>query len=337
MSRSFPDLVRLFDSLPAPSANVGLGRFCAQPIVGHLACAIGKDTAGNPVLLVQADNTLPGRASPLVLEHLCVIHLVNCRIQVEDQPDQQKTASIIRCTHRDRDIHEYFLRCLHPIVVSLPPSPSHDQISSAVQKLVDLFRRMADPPRKALAGLWAELFIISRASDPACLIEAWHAVPEEKFDFANGSDRLEVKASLRGLRWHHFTLEQLRPAWPVQVLIASLFIERSEGGTSLNDLVDSIRARLTDPVHLIRLDSVVAQTLGQEWRAMQQIRFDLQQAAQSLRFINAATVPSVANPIPAEVSAVHFNVDLTQHPMPFPCAFIRGSALFRAALSTTKP
>jgi hypothetical protein len=332
MRRSFPDLVQLFDALSAPSANMGLGRFCAQLIRGYPACAIGKDTSGNPVLLIQADNALPGTAAPLILERLCVIHLVNCRIQTEDQGDQQRTLSIIRCTDPDRAVHEYFLRCLHPIVASLPQSPSRDQISAAVQKLVDLFRRMADAPRKALAGLWAELFVISSASNPACLLTAWHAIPEEKFDFANGMDRLDVKAGVGGIRLHHFTLEQLRPGAPVRVLIASLLTERSEGGTSVNDLVDSIRARVADPDHLIRLDSVVAQTIGQDWRAVQHTRFDLQQATQSLRFIDASTVPSVANPTPPEVSAVHFRVDLSQHPMPFPQALFQESGLFRAAV-----
>ena len=119
-----------------------------------------------------------------------MIHLVNCRIQTGEQGEQHKTLSVIRCTNTDRAIHEYFLRCLHPIVASLRQSPSRDQISEAVQKLVDLFRRMADAPRKAVAGLWAELFPIARSSDPACLLAAWHAIPEERFDFGHGIDRL---------------------------------------------------------------------------------------------------------------------------------------------------
>src|SRR5438309_9527889 len=107
MSRSFPDLVKIFDGLSAPSANVGLGRFSAQPIPGQSACVIGKDTSGNPVLLVQADNALPGTAAPLVLEHLCVIHLVNCRVQAADQGEQRRTLSVVRCTESDRAMHEY--------------------------------------------------------------------------------------------------------------------------------------------------------------------------------------------------------------------------------------
>jgi hypothetical protein len=320
----------LLDAMRLFFTGVAIGYLQGQP---DRNC---KDRSGNPVLLIQAENDLPGTAAPLVLEHLCVIHLVNCRVQSGDQGEQQKTLSIIRCTDPDRAIHEYFLRCLHPIVASLPQSPSRDQISDAVQKLVDLFRRMADAPRKAAAGLWAELFVIARSSNPACLLAAWHAIPEEKFDFANGIDRLDVKAASGELRLHQFTLDQLRPAVPVRVLIASLMTERCAGGTSLNDLVDSIRARVADPDHLIRLDSAIAQTLGQDWRAMQQTRFDLQQAVQSLRFIDAATVPSVANPTPPEVSAVHFRVDLSQHPMPFPDASIQASGLFRAAVPCTE-
>jgi hypothetical protein len=70
---------------------------------------------------------------------------------------------------------------VHPIIVSLPPKPSRQQISDAVEKLVDLFRQMTEAPRKTVAGLWAELFIIDQAHDPAKLLASRHALPEERF------------------------------------------------------------------------------------------------------------------------------------------------------------
>ena len=69
---------------------------------------------------------------------------------------------------------------------------------------------------------------------------------------------------------------------------------------------------------------------------MRDTRFDFQQAIDSLRFIDAAVVPSVSYPAPPEVSAVHFRVDLTQHPMPFPESVIQASGLFRAAVPRTE-
>jgi len=332
MSRPFPDLVQLFDGFPAPASDVGLGRFCALPVPGYPFCAVGKDVNGRPVLLIQADNAQPGTAAPLALEHLEVIHLVNCRVQSPNAAEMNRTLTVVRCTGADRDLHEYFLRCLHPIVASLSANPSRQQISDAVERLIDLFRQLAEAPRKTVAGLWAELFLLSQARDPARLLAGWHAMPEDRFDFASGMDRLDVKAAFGGLRMHHFALEQLRPAGQTRVVIASLLTDRAEGGSSVNDIVDSIRSRIADPGLLIRLDSVVAQTLGQDWRTMRQGRFDLQQATHTLRFVEAAAIPSVPIPTPREVSAVHFRVDLSQHALPFPDALMEGSELFRAAL-----
>ncbi len=332
MSQPFPDLLQLFDGLPAPTSDVGLGRFCAQPVPGYPCCAVGKDISGSPVLLIQAATPQLGTRPPLVLEHLAVIHSVNCRVQSPNLAEQQRTLSVIRCTGVDRALHEYFMRSLHPIVASFPSNPSHQQISDAVERLVDLFRQMTETPRTTVAGLWTELFVISQARDPAKLLACWHAMPEEQFDFASGIDRLDVKGAAGGLRMHHFALEQLRPAGRIRVIIASLLIEQAEGGTSVNDLVDSIRTRIADPSLLIRLDSVVAQTLGQDWRAMQQVRLDLQRAVPSLRFVDASSIPAVPVPVPPEVSSVHFRVDLTQHPLPSADALMQGSELFRAAL-----
>ena len=332
MSHPFPDLVQLFDGLPTPTGDAGPGRFCALPVPGYPFCAVGKDSSGNPVLLIEADNALPGTVPPLVLEHLSVIHMVTCRVQSPHLATNDRILSVIRCTGADRALHEYFLRSLHPIIASLPLKPSRQQISDAVERLADLFRQMTEAPRKTVAGLWAELFVIAQAHDSARLLASWHALPEERFDFALGIDRLDVKSASGGVRMHHFSLEQLRPSGPTRVVIASLLIERMEGGTSINDLVDAIRGRIADPGLLIRLDSVVAQTLGQDWRAGQQVRFDLQQAIHSLRLVEGSAIPSVAVPVPGELSAVHFRVDLSQHPLLFPDVLMQESELFRAVL-----
>jgi putative PD-(D/E)XK family protein DUF4420 len=332
MKPAFPDLVQLFDGLSPSTADVGLGRFCALSIPGYPFCAVGKDINGNPVLLIEADNAQPGTAPPLVLEHLTAIHLINCHVQNSHHAAHDRTLSVIRCTGTDRTLHEYFLRSLHPVIVSLPPKPSRQQISDAVERLVDLFRQMSEAPRKAVAGLWAELFVIAQADNPTRLLASWHAMPEERFDFTLGIDRLDVKSASGGVRIHHFSLEQLRPTAPSRVVIVSLLTERVEGGTSINDLIDVIRSRIADPSLLIRLDSVVAQTLGQDWRTGQQVRFDLQQAIHSLRFVEADAIPSVPVPVPAEVSAVHFRVDMTQHPLLCPNVLMNESELFRAIL-----
>ncbi len=59
---------------------------------------------------------------------------------------------------------------------------------------------------------------------------------------------------------------------------------------------DTIRGMIAAPDLLIRLDSVVAGTLGKDWRQMQEARYDVQLASDSLRFVDAAALPAVQLP-----------------------------------------
>jgi hypothetical protein len=214
----------------------------------------------------------------------------------------------------------------------LPSTPARRQIIEAIDALVELFRRASNPPRKTVQGLWAELFVIERASDPSALLRCWHAAPEDRFDFAEDVQRLEVKTAAGGMRLHRFAQEQLRPAGNTRVMIVSVLMERSVGGPSISDLIDVIRRRVADPNLLIRLDAVVAETLGKEWRAALEDRFDRQLAEQSIRFLDARTIPSVPAELPPEVTEVHFRVDLTNHPLTYPDDLRRAGGLFIAAL-----
>jgi Putative PD-(D/E)XK family member, (DUF4420) len=164
-------------------------------------------------------------------------------------------------------------------------------------------------------GLWAELFVIQRARDPSVLLRCWHTAPEDRFDFAEDSQRLEVKTASGRVRMHRFSQEQLRPPGGTLAMVASVLMERSAGGQCVNDLIDDLRQRVTDPDLLLRLDAVVAQTLGNEWRTAQEDRFDRQLAVESLRFLDARTIPSVPSGLPPEVTEVPFRVDLTSHPL----------------------
>ena len=115
-------------------------------------------------------------------------------------------------------------------------------------------------------------------------------------------------------------------------MIVSILIERSAGGQSIYDLIDDIRGRVGDADLLLRLDAVVAETLGNEWRTAHEERFDRQLACESCRFLDARTVPSVAGNIPPEVTDIHFRVDLSTHPLAPPDELSGAGGLFTAVL-----
>jgi hypothetical protein len=328
-----PDLLRIFDSLQPPAFDPGPGRFAVQPIPGFPHCSVGKDAGAAPVLLVEAQTRGPrAPLTPLALEHISVLHNADCRIQLPCGSAEIRRLSVVRCTGIDRVLHEYFLRALAPVAMSLPPQPTQQDVTEAINRLLELFRAAAQPPRKAVQGLWAVLLVLCSAPDPAHLIRCWHSLPEDRFDFADGALRLEVKAAAGPTRSHCFSLEQLHSPPGTLALIASILIERSAGGQNIADLVEEIRQRVHAPDLLIRLDSVVSQALGTEWRAALEIRFDRQLAETSLRFFAAADIPSVPPSLPPEVTDVRFRVNLTAHSRRLPERLRLKGDLFRAVL-----
>jgi hypothetical protein len=327
------DILRLFAALPLPPGDSPAGRFAAQPIPGKVTCSIGKDSAASPVLLIETEATGPrASAAPIVLEHLSVLHNVDCRMQDAGSGASTRRVSVIRCCGDDPVLHEYFLRAITPVIVSLPPRPTREEVVRAVNSLIELFRRASQTARKTVQGLWAELFVILGANDPSALLRCWHAEPEDRFDFAEDGLRLEVKSAAGRLRIHHFSHEQLRPPAGTLAMIASVLMERSAGGRTVNDLIDDIRQRVADPDLLMRLDAVVADTLGNEWRSAHEDRFDWHLAAESVRFLDARIIPSVAAAIPPQVSDIHYRVDLTHLPLDTPNELHQVGGLFGAVV-----
>lgn len=94
-------------------------------------------------------------------------------------------------------------------------------------------------------------------------------------------------------------------------IVASTTVEHSAGGHTITDLLDEIHSVVGQPELLIRLDSVVQQTMRTEWRHANTMAFDRQLAGDSLRFFAARDIPSVQSNVPPEVSDVHFRTDLS--------------------------
>ena len=66
-----------------------------------------------------------------------------------------------------------------------------------------------------------------------CLL-SWHTSPNDKFDFNDGKDKIEVKSTKTVRRVHKFSLEQLHPNINSNLIIASVFvIETGHGKTIL--------------------------------------------------------------------------------------------------------
>jgi hypothetical protein len=300
------DLFSVFKSLAVPTKGEVQTFTVAQ--IDTTSYRVGKDALGWPVLLVS---TISGQnIHQISLEHLEVQYLVNCRITIGKKVEEG-IFTVIRCTNADEELVRYFFSLIDPIIRSLGPTPTLQEISGAIDHLVELFRALTQPPIKSVSGLWAELLLIANAKNPATLLTAWHSNPEEKYDFNSNSQRLEVKSTSQRIRIHHFSLEQLIPPAGCKVIIASLFVESSGGGLSLSELIQEIKGVLINNPELEeKLDRVVGRTLGNAIHQSMNYRFDRQLAEESILFLSTDSVPKISGQLPVEISDVHFRVDL---------------------------
>ena len=328
------NLIELFQSLEPIAAIYGDNQFSTTLIPGHEQHRLGKDAQGRPLLLISVlDVPSQRQPAPIVLEHLTVAYNQNCRVSHPNNTLEEGRFTVVRCTGEDAILQVYFLRVVSTILISLKNRPTHSDIAHAMNQLIELFRAMAKSSRKSIQGLWAELFLIAQSAQPAILINAWHTLPEDRYDFAMEDQRIEVKSFSGSIRKHHFSLEQLHPPEGVKTLVASMRVERSQAGESITDLREKIQTHLSGGFNLLlHLDRVIALTLGDGWQQVDEVCFDQRLAQESLAFYEVAAIPSVNPNLPSGVSRVHFQSDLTGIPMVEISRYDEEDGLFHTAL-----
>jgi hypothetical protein len=328
------NLTELFQSLESIARNDGKDCFSTTLIPGYEAHRLGKDARGRPLLLISIID-VPGQRqpAPISLKHLKVMYGLKCRVSCPDSAFEERRFTIILCTGEDSTLHAYFLRVASTILISLKNRPTQSEVAHAMDRLIELFRAMTTPSRKSVQGLWAELFPIAQSRQPTILVDAWHMLPEDRYDFAMDDQRIEVKSFSGSLRQHHFSLEQLQPPEGVKTLIASMLVEGSQAGESIVDLREKIQTHISsDSNLLLHLDKVIALTLGNSWQQADEACFDQRLAQESLAFYEAAAIPSVNPNLPSGVSGVHFRSDLTGIPTVEISRYDAENGLFHAAL-----
>jgi len=307
-----PSLLELFSGLSAPIHTDNRNLYAAAVIPTYERYRIGKDAQGAPALLIRLDDS-QGRLSPppIRLQHLFVAHNLDCEIHRQSLVESGRF-TVISCIDADRPMETYFLQVLQALLPILGNNPSPGIINDAVDQLIQLFQALKNPPRKTTQGLWAELLVIAEAVDPGFLIDAWHLMPDDLYDFSCGHHRVEVKSASGQIRRHHFSLAQLLPPGGTVLVVASVLANRAAAGRTVADLVEELVSKLANtPERLLRLYQVVALTLGDGWRQSTLESFDRQAACQSLTFFDISQIPTISPELPNGVSNVHFTADLT--------------------------
>lgn len=303
-------ILQRIEALPVAATPSGGFHVCRVP--GRPAYYVGREATGAASFLISASG--PGRTVPLRLAGIEARFALPCSVAEPGQEQRIETLTGILCTSRDARTEAYFASVADLLMGVLGDAPTLTAVADAVGQLVELFQLLRTPPRKSLAGLVGELIVVHAAKDAAAAVAAWRSDPTERYDFAIGDLRLDAKASATRQRKHSFSMEQANPTTGVVGVLASMFIEQAGGGTSVAELLETIEARLRDHATMMRLRTIVADTLGRDLPAALGWRFDLRLARSSLALFDLSGIPAIRGALPDSVSGVRFTSEIDACP-----------------------
>jgi hypothetical protein len=191
-------------------------------------------------------------------------------------------------------LHPFFVEMAVATANTQPEVLSEGQVDTLVEGLIDVFRQGKVPVASTLVGLWGELVVLVGADDIDAWVAAWHDATTDAFDFCFKDKRVEVKSTEKPLREHEFSVAQVSEAQAGD-FIASVQLKRSAAGHTAIELANEIASRLNESSRA-KFWSLMYATLGEDTISMDNARFDLAAARQSVLFIPSRSMPCVVIP-----------------------------------------
>lgn len=299
-------------SLPCPTDAGDRPVYAARGIREHPRYFVGKDLHGRACLLVLTQGATAPRPAPIRLENLDAHFDVHCVLRREDGSQLEDSFTVLRCRATDGLTTGYFLSVCELLIKILRDAPSQSDVVLAVGRLAALFQKLRNPPKESLDGLFGELYVIVRSSDPIATLRSWRVDPSARFDFLWGALRLDVKATTGRVRSHVFSYDQCNPPQGSVAVAVSILVERVAVGLSLATLVAALEDVLGQHVDLIlKLHDVLADTLGSTLPDALHVSFDAKLAESSRAFFDMRAVPAIRGELPMGIADVRFRSDLT--------------------------
>lgn len=301
------NLYEAFADLPEANSEA---EFTAVPLGRRRIDFLAKAADGGPVFLLQ--DSSPARYLPAIeLKNLSVQFHSTCRVRTATGVLEDQFA-VASCQASAPELHEVFIRCLAAAAEQLPNRADTSDLQRCVQSLLDLFRSLSRPNGRQVAGLWAELFVMSVSKDAVTSLRAWHADPLERFDFSWATGCLEVKATVKEEREHEFALEQLRSPIGGTGHVVSVLLRPLSGGVGVIDLANVVeRAVSAEPALRQKLWENIAAALGSDFSERLDRRFDPSYAERSLVVYAMTDIPAPEQPSDPRITGVRFRADLS--------------------------
>ncbi|VTY02507.1 Uncharacterised protein [Prevotella melaninogenica] len=265
----------------------------------------GATEDGFPVIFVECcDDAV---STPIRLKAISVDFSQLCTLKDAGGETLTKKYTIIVLNSLEADLQSYFLEVFAMVLNKFSSTPSVSLLKAEISKVAKIFMMPPSFSAVVIQGLWAELFVIANAKSPEDLAKAWHVTAEDKYDFNDGKDKIEVKSTSNLDRVHTFALEQLNPNAGSELAIASVITVRSGQGVNVFDILDTISQRGLSIEQMSKIQEIAYLTIGPHLEEAKKIKYDFTLALNSYMKFDYRDVPSIKSEhVPSDVTSVHF-------------------------------
>lgn len=304
------DLFKIFQRLRKNSSS-NLDSVLVENIPDRLDHKIGVSKEGLPLFFIatkDADNN----AMDINLKLIQVAFQKDCELITEEEEIKKGVYTIVSLKSNSEDMTKYFVNTVYYLINQLNLNPSFAQIEAELNNLVNLFRSLSKPPKKTIQGLWTELLFIEQGKDVEYLISSWHQTKNDRYDFNDGIDKIEIKSTSKNERIHRFSMTQLQDVKDVLLIIGSTFTLETGKGLCANDLIESIKAKVTNAGLMLKIHNVVSETLGEEFERIYDVNFDYKLALNSIQYFDVRDIPKIkSEAIPHSITDVKYDCNLS--------------------------
>ena len=268
---------------------------------------LGKNYNGLPSILINTkknnESVAPYRGMSIRLRFN-----INCKIHEENE---KQNYTILSCISNDEQIIKIFLDICQTTISQLGKEPTPKEISEKTQMLIDLFKEM---PNKlsSIVGLWGELFLIASSKNITKCLEAWHQHAEDKYDFYDNNEALEVKCTSQTDRKHKFKHDQLVSNLKDHYVASIMISDDPNKGLSVVDLYEDIKKRCKLDNLNNKLKKIFFKIVGKTpYEELNEYRYSFDYSKKNLMYYKLKDISTLINEDDS-VTDISYKVDLSR-------------------------
>lgn len=264
---------------------------------------IGFDQKQNLCVIVKSKSN-----SRALLRQKTKMLSIECNVDIDCNFGDQKSRNnvhIIRCFSTIEKERHVFLELIDATITK---PVTDEEMIEYFSILASFFADSKEISDNELVGLFAELDTIVRFSSKLCIENYWQSKDRMKFDFSfTDSLKLEVKATTKNTRVHHFRHEQLVTEM-YDIYVISYMLRFDDEGTSLYDLIIQVKPVLQcHPQKLMRLERVI-KNVGED--RLKSFRFNSSYTAEKSHIYEANKIPKFLEFTPDGVANAEYDCDM---------------------------